>query len=426
MSFNDIDDFDVLSIHSQQSQRSHSVVRNQHLSLAQMRGVIQIFNHYFPKNTKKRLKKNEKIKRWDSYKKRIYREYGRIITGQFASEKALVKRYSEPLSFIKYKLKRSTNLNVNDLSPLDQDYYMEIGGMRDVNELIKKTYNIDSISKIQRVRKRQRLDSPTISNEFNNSFEDQYDNNNHNKNKNRNDIINNVNDNEIRVLQNSNFSATNSTAIDLSSVPPPIQQQSAPRLFSVKTEKNTHSKNIDTALRNLNDKMDIFEHELLDKKKLETYQITKQKLMSIKNFIENILSNEPALIGFIPGIGHHMDQVEMAFYHWINRHKILIHKDCEKNIFIEQIITLKNDTIEWNEFLTKWKLLSIFSNNKFELIWNEIKSVMNITNTHNDNNIEATTVNENIIQDKSKNVPNRFKANKNKSKEEIDLENDDI
>ena len=422
MSFNDIDDFDVLSIHSQQSQRSHSVVRNQHLSLAQMRGVIQIFNHYFPKNTKKRLKKHEKIKRWDSYKKRIYREYGRIITGQFASEKALVKRYSEPLSFIKYKLKRSTNLNVNDLSPLDQDYYMEIGGMRDVNELIKKTYNIDSISKIQRVRKRQRLESPTISNDFNNSFEDHYDDNNHNKNKNRNQI----NDNEITVLQNNNFPATNNTTIDLSSVPPPIQQQTAPRLFSVKTEKNTHSKNIDTALRNLNDKMDVFEHELLDKKKLETYQITKQKLMSIKNFIENILNNEPALIGFIPGIGDHMDQIEMAFYYWINRNKILIHKDCDKNIFIEQIITLKNDTIEQNEFLTKWKLLCIFYNNKFELIWNEIKSIININDTNNITINEATKVNENILQDKSKNVSNRSKANKNKSKEEIDLENDDM
>ena len=82
-------------------------VKNQHLSLAQMRGVIQIFNHYFPKNPKKRMNKDEKNRKWTSYKNRIYREYKRIITGKYSSEKALVKRYSEPLAFLKYKLKQS-------------------------------------------------------------------------------------------------------------------------------------------------------------------------------------------------------------------------------------------------------------------------------------------------------------------------------
>ena len=150
------DDFDVMSNRSQTSNARPK--RNQHLSLAQMRGVIQIFNHYFPKKPKKRLNRNEKQERWKSYKQRIYREYGRVINGQFASEKALVKRYSDPLTFLKYKLKRATNLKITDLSPLDQDYYREIGGIPDVNELIRKTYNIDSVEKMTtRVNKRPRL-----------------------------------------------------------------------------------------------------------------------------------------------------------------------------------------------------------------------------------------------------------------------------
>ncbi len=70
-------------------------VRNQHLTLSQMRGVKQVWHYYFPKNTGKRMNKDEKNRRWNSYKNKIYQEYSRIITGKFQSEKALIKRYSE-------------------------------------------------------------------------------------------------------------------------------------------------------------------------------------------------------------------------------------------------------------------------------------------------------------------------------------------
>ena len=109
-----------------------------------MRGVIQIFNHYFPKNPGKRMSRDEKQRRWTSYKNEIYREYGRVIFGKFSSEQALVKRYSQPLSFLKYKFKRSRNLNLNDLSEADKQYYFEIRGLEDIDQLIKDTYNIDS------------------------------------------------------------------------------------------------------------------------------------------------------------------------------------------------------------------------------------------------------------------------------------------
>ena len=54
----------------------------------------------------------EKAQRWVSYKQKILREYRRIVKGKFSSEKALIKRYTQPLDFIKYKLKRSKNLKV--------------------------------------------------------------------------------------------------------------------------------------------------------------------------------------------------------------------------------------------------------------------------------------------------------------------------
>ena len=195
-------------------------VKNQHLNLAQMRGVVQIFNHYFPKNTGKRMDKDEKKLRWNNYKTRIYNEYKRIITGKFASEKALVKRYSEPLSFIKYKLKRANNLKITDLSKSDQDYYYEIGGLDDINELIKKTYNIDSIEKLSNNlnnRKRKNINnnnnnnnnenqniSPSIPSFLRPRKKRRLDINNDNHNNSNNNNYNNANDLDVNLQMNNN------------------------------------------------------------------------------------------------------------------------------------------------------------------------------------------------------------------------------
>eukprot|EP01084_Bolivina_argentea_P043810 80684_1 len=74
---------------SQQIFVTRTGIRNQHLTLSQMRGARQIFNHYFPKIPGKRMNKDEKNRRWVSYKNKIYQEYGRVITGKFASERGL-------------------------------------------------------------------------------------------------------------------------------------------------------------------------------------------------------------------------------------------------------------------------------------------------------------------------------------------------
>ncbi len=87
---------------SQQIFVTESKVRNQHLNHAQIRGVRQLFNHFFPKTPGKRMNKDEKNRRWNSYKNKIYQQYRRIITGKWQSEKTLIKRYSEPLRFVPY------------------------------------------------------------------------------------------------------------------------------------------------------------------------------------------------------------------------------------------------------------------------------------------------------------------------------------
>ena len=137
--------------------------KNRHLTLAQMRGIIPLFNHYFVLKdqfgNKKKISRQEKQSRWISYKNKIWRDYKRAIKGTFASEQALIRRYSEPLTFLKYKLKRATNLKVSDLCLEDQQYYKEIGGLDNVEELIsRQRNNLDSIERItQRNSKKRKI-----------------------------------------------------------------------------------------------------------------------------------------------------------------------------------------------------------------------------------------------------------------------------
>ena len=347
-------------------------VRNQHLSLAQMRGVIQIFNHYFPKNIKKRMSRDEKNRKWISYKNRIYQEYKRIITGKFSSEKALVKRYSEPLAFLKYKLKRATNLNLNDLSTADREYYFEIGGLQDINELIKKTYNIDSIEKISNNfsnynsnrKKRRRVD---LSEEANNQST-------HNDIQNSNQRENhNVRNSQQQIIGGSQLVqqiSLDQQADNIMQLPPIVTQ---PKIE--KDEKLTE------ALSFLNDKMDIFEREQLDKKKIEIFEMTKQKLLAVRQDIETNLINQPHLIGCLPEIE---EQQSLAFDCWLNKHKNVIKDDAaikgDTKHLIDQLVVLKMDGIEWKTFLARWKLNRIFSNDDFSVVWNRIKYDLSLTN----------------------------------------------
>ena len=355
-------------------------VKNQHLTLAQMRGVIQIFNHYFPKNQKKRLNKEEKNRRWISYKNRIYREYKRIITGKFSSEKALVKRYSEPLAFLKYKLKRNTNLQVTDLSKSDQDYFHEIGGVDDVNDLIKLTYNIDSVEKIAQnyqttnsSRKRRRLnelsDSVTLMR-----------NNSQNQNHNHNEILSSdAQDYERNIT-----------------FPPSLQNppQLQPLAEQLKFEENVENDPLPDALNILNEKLDVFEREQMDKKKIESFEISKQRLAALKSSIESQLIHDPHLIGCIPGVEN---QETLAFDCWVNKYKDIIANDVSIKdsieIFIEQVTVLKSEVPEWMAFVNRWKLNRILFNDDFNKVWTKVKSDLGLQVAEHQPNVNSQNVN---------------------------------
>ena len=138
------------------------LVRGKAVTLATMRGVINLFNHYFKQTdefgNKKKMSRVEKQRRWISYKQKIWNDYGRRINGTYTSEQALIRRYSDPLTFLKYRLKRATNLSISELSPEDRAYYKEIGGTDEIQELYQRQKNIDSIrSFTQPPFKRQRI-----------------------------------------------------------------------------------------------------------------------------------------------------------------------------------------------------------------------------------------------------------------------------
>ena len=403
-------------------------VKNQHLTLAQMRGVIKLFNYYFPKTPGKRMTKDEKNRRWTSYKNKIYQDYKRIITGKFSSEKALIKRYSDPLSFIKYKLKRSTNLNVDDLSEADKQYYFEIGGLEDINQLIKNTYdldtNIDSIqnmsnnfahynSKRRRNSRKRRRINEIQDNDGQNDFEfnrNHNHNHNHNQNQNQNQNVNlgNVNNSNLNRLingdlqQNDILHTPRINDVQISSVPPRLNiNVNSQARSSEKAEKMTE------ALSFLNDKLDIFEREQLDKKKIEIFEITKQKICATKQSLENCFMNDPHLIGCIPAVE---DQIGISFDCWLHKYKHIIVDDraiqCKSlDTFINQLITLKSDPLEWNNFLTKWKLNRILFNDDFIIIWSKIKEELNIQNpTTNDQNNNKTEHDNNNNDDDNDDV----------------------
>ena len=350
-------------------------VTNRHLTYAQIRGVIQIFNHHFPKKGK-RMSKDERNRRWLMYKNKIFQEYGRVITGKLDSEKAYVKRYSKPLDFLKYKLKRTQNLKIEDLpNEADKDYYFEIGGIEDVEKLKKQTYDInyDSVHQItnnfenynnNRKRKRRRIEG----------IVDNIDSNidqNHNHNHNHNNNNNNANDNR----QQPQIIVNEPRVGGLSSVPPALAQNQPQRL------KREPDVKVDEALLNISGKMDVFEQEMLDKKKIEMYEITKQKMNAMKTSMETHFINDPHLIGCIPGIEQ---QDSIAFDCWINKYKHIIKDDNQIkgniHLLVDQLSIMRSDMTEWTNFLTKWKLNRMLYDDNFQIIWTKVKDELNIQN----------------------------------------------
>ncbi len=131
------------------------------------------------------------------------------------------------------------------------------------------------------------------------------------------------------------------------------------------------------ALVVLNDKLDEFEREQLNKKKIEMFEITKQKILALTESIETEFINHPHMIGCIPGIDG-TEQEKLSFNCWINNYKHIIKNDesikhITLDVFVQQILVLQTEPETWDNFFTKWRLNRILFGDKFAVIWKKVK-----------------------------------------------------
>ena len=354
------------------------MARGRAVTLATMRGVVNLFNHYFKQTdehgNRRKISRAEKQRRWVSYKQKIWNDYGRRINGAYSSEQALIRRYSDPLTFLKYRLKRTTNLNVQDLGIEDQAYYREIGGTDNVNDLIARQGNVDSLRSFSQPPGRRRriglAQAPWIPVNVNPMSPSNSTNNNYSRHHN----IRNQSNHQPPQRNNQPVqpNVTAATIIDLDG----NLVSSASNSKKPDVKENEMSQAIDK----LNDNMDIFEQEQLLKKKIEAYEITLEKIRALMHGVKTILGNEPRLIGSIPGIGRLDDQLSIFFDYWLDTYKSGILSEVEtKELFLTQITLFRSDAPEFRSFLHQWKLMRIMHNDDFRPVWNWMVDEMNIS-----------------------------------------------
>ena len=345
----------------------------QHLTHAQARGIVKLFNYYFKQRDSsgriKRLSKSEKARRWRLYKIKVYHQYHRLIKSEFPSEAALVKRYSDPLSFLKYRLKRYRNLKVSDLSREDQEYYKEIGGLEDVEAMRQRQANIDSISKSEAKAFQQ---SSNVMDVEENDVGIQLALLQEATNANHNSQNHNHNHNRNPQQQRQRLNTTN--ILNIESLPPqvPIMPE-----LSQATQIVTEPK-LDVALEQVYQNFNEFEREQLEKKKDTAIILTKQKTKAFLEMVTDEISNKPQLLGFLPGVTL-QDQLIIGFQTWIfdNLNKIIQH-GYNKQKLVQQLSVLKGANVGSLLFLQQWKLQRIIFEDDFNLVWKFVTKQLKI------------------------------------------------
>ena len=373
-------------------------VRSRHLNHAEMRGVCVLFRRFFPLKGP-RLSKPEQEKRWQTYKRKILNQYGRLIKGKLNSEKALISRYSDPLKFLKYKLPgKGRALRVSDLRPEDRQYFLELsGGVEDVQQLMMNTVNIDSVSQMagnyqssRSGRKRRR-----ISNERNVDE-------NHNRRvadppENTNSMLLDIGADAPTGQpppSNPSLPGLDLDPGDVSNLPPQLNLKKEPKRNS----------DLTPALQALSAGMDIWEREALDKTNLAVYEQTIQKMLAVKTSIQRVLNEEPHMVGSVPDIPG-LQQHELAFNCWLHQYRQLIVADegvlvpneawsKERNLLVAHLAELRMQPGEWAAFLSRWVWLRIFHENQFDPVWAEIKDMLGITKPDQDQNDEQDEADE--------------------------------
>ena len=149
-----------------------------------------------------------------------------------------------------------------------------------------------------------------------------------------------------------------------------------------KKKKGDSQKPLRRVLNQLQDKLDLFERIQLDKKKVETSEITITKMEAMAQAMEEQYLTKPHLIGAVPSVSN---QLEIAWNCWMMSHHETIFKtesikeDVE--LFVTQLVSLKAADAEWREFLSRWQMLRILHQDEFNAVWRSIKKELNIPGT---------------------------------------------
>lgn len=108
------------------------------LTFTQRKTRIKFFNFYMVNKKNRKLTKDEINERWSNYKDHVYQRCGYRIENSINAEVVFIKRMSNPLKFLQLKLRRTDTLRVADLEDIDQAWYREIGGPKDVASLLQR------------------------------------------------------------------------------------------------------------------------------------------------------------------------------------------------------------------------------------------------------------------------------------------------
>ena len=335
----------VTDIPSQSASVSVSRSRKPHIPYAQIRGIVQLFNFYFvvkdAQGRTRRFSRQESDSRWASYKNKVFEDYGKVVKGTLNSEKTFVKRHSRPLDFLKYKLKRSRNLLLKDLTPDDRAYYFEIGGTTDVSALFKTQRNVDSItSALNRPAKRRR------------------------RNARPSDMLD--------LTSNTSQSRDMATSADLS-IPPDL-------VDPPKLEDGQYI----ASLRALESKMTEYEKEQVQKKREEVRVLFNEKCAVIMEKIRSTLDQFPEVIGMMPFCSAD-EQLSNAFDYWLSKNVEVITSEVnDVSLFMIQIGSLRSDRFAWINFVHGWKLHRILHKDDFQRTWSWVIQELNVETNNSD------------------------------------------
>ena len=357
----------------------------QHLTHAQARGIVKLFTYYFKERDSrgriKRLSKQEKARRWKLYKIKVYQQYNRLIKSEFSSESALVKRYSDPMTFLKYKLKRYRNLKVSDLSRDDQEYYKEIGGLENLEEMKRRQANIDSIPKGAQqafsIKPASNMDvDQTDINLQQTLLDDAARNQRH-----------------ANLIRNHNITVnSNRNDIMIDNMPPPVRNSinSMPPL-----SQQTVEPKIDATLEEMHQNYNDFEREQLEKKRDTAQILTEVKTKAFLNMVAQEMASKPQLIGILPGLKL-KQQLLCAFHGWIYKNiERILEIGYEKKTLCIYLSMLKgDDDDETSIFLQQWKLHMMIFKNEFRLVWEFVVKSLKIVRSSDKQEIDDEKTDE--------------------------------